>query len=160
MSKTKDESLNTEGRLHDGWAVFLRLKDGSGVRVCDHDSPASVWARVVDAKKKNLETVEFSGCRAEPNGKVDGWAVLPTHDVVGIQNFGPSLLGAGAVEARIDAVEAGQEDLETLVKALVERVNEIEADLDAGEEAAEDEVSPEDKAAMAAADAAGDEDEG
>lgn len=162
MSKQqKDESLNLEGRLHDGWALALRLKDGSVVRVCDHDSPSSVWARIVGARKAVADAeVEFSGCRAEAGGRIDGWAILPVSDVVGVQNFGPSLLGAGAVEARIEDLESGQENLEALVKAVVDRVNEIEGDLDAGEvegEEAAPEVSPETKAALAAAD---DEDEG
>ena len=140
MAKT-DSTLLLEGRLNDGFAVAIDLEGGTTVRVCDHDPPASLWARIEAAKKK-AESVTFSGCRAEPNGKVDGFAIFPAARIVGLRNWGASVMGAGSME--IAALSAKVDELAAALAGAVNEIGEIQEDLDAleGEEENEGDEKP------------------
>lgn len=128
MSKAED-FLQHDGRLFDGWSMAVGLKDGQVLRLCDPTSPASMWARIQQAKKDGGDVV-FNGCRTEANGKVDGWGVVQASDILNLRNFGPSVIGAGSVEARLVAVESDTIKFDAALANVGERLTEVETALD------------------------------
>lgn len=184
MAKDKQtDPAALAGRMVDGWAYAVDLKGGGTVRLCDHDPPEAVWARVLAAKEaakyvgtttgplgaprphpaKIADTyVRFSGARSEANGPVDGFGVVDAGEVLHLRNFGPSVIGAGSVEAKILELEQKFAADHALLGEVVDQVNEIEAELDAEADEGEEAAPPANGAdALAAALAAGDtEDDG
>lgn len=182
MGKDKGTDPATlAGRVIDGWSYAIDLKGGGTVRLCDHDPPASVWARILAAKEAayhadrfavaqstvgvlpprlrfDARYVTFSGARSEANGPVDGFGILDAGEILHVRNFGPAVLGAGSVEAKIAELEAKVNADHAILGEVVEQVNEIEAELDAeaGEEGDEEPAPASGAEALAAALAAGD----
>lgn len=143
MSKQDDYQAH-EGRLVDGWAYAVRMKDGSTVRVCDQDGPQAVWARIQREKlgtessaKGDGDAIIFSGARSVPNGKIDGFAIYPAKEIVGLALWGPSAMGLDA--ARLAKLEEGQDEIRAAIAEHMNRIEELENDLDDEDEAAEGE---------------------
>ena len=130
MSKSVfTDPLSIEGRLYDGNAYGLDYKDGRTIRVCDFAGPDGLWARIKEAKKAN-DVVIFTGARSAAGGKLDGYAVLEVADVVGLRCWGPSILGAGAFEAKVAKLEEEMGRMSDALAEHAQRINEIEADVD------------------------------
>lgn len=125
--------LNIEGRVHDGWILAVDLKDRGTVRLADFDSPEAVWARVRQARKTPGAEVIFSGCKETPESKLDGWGAFLAEDVQSVRNFGPSVAGAGAVDARVAKLENQVDEVRAALAAHATAIEEIEADMDEDE---------------------------
>jgi hypothetical protein len=129
MSKNTTDPLALEGRLFDGNAYGVVTKDGNTHRICDYAGPDGVWAKIQQAKKAG-EDVVFTGARSVAGGKLDGFAILPASEITGLRNWGPSILGAGAFEAKLAKIEDEMTRMGSALTSHAEAINQIEADVD------------------------------
>mgnify|MGYP001603284151 CR=1 FL=1 len=151
----KDESLLFEGRLVDGWAYLVGLKDGQVARVNDSSSPENLWERIKTARKDKTDVV-FSGARTEPNGKLDGFGSFFAEDITSLRNFGPSAMGVGPLETRLAAFEDSLRNVDARFDDLEDEVfGEDEGEAE-GPALADAPVTPEAQSALVAASDEGD----
>lgn len=115
MGSNVTDDIAVAGRLNDGWAYGLTLRNGATVRVCDHDRLVVVLERWQKEPPEGF--VQFSGASdsveeipegapddAEPRQVVlspDGQGAFRAAEIVGIRYWGPSceIVGEAAFEA-------------------------------------------------------------
>ena len=122
-----------DGRLHDGWAYCVDLRDGRTLRLADHQDIDAVWARINQAKDAK-ESIRFSGARAsleEENDRgqtvqiildLDGVGIVPASEILVLRLAGT--LANQPHDAAYDAARALLECQEAATAEMVEAAQE------------------------------------